>query len=149
MNSTRPDLAVPSSTQRVLPRALAGALACLAATAVAAQSAPAPAARVAIDPVTKQIRPLEPDEARALDRDAQARVRAASSNATANRQFRGPGGSVGMTLDDSTHSHVVARRAADGKVSTQCDTVPGKVAQSAAAPAAAPISTAARGGDDK
>lgn len=128
------------------PLIVACSVTSISVTAVAQSAAPAPEARVSIDPVTRQIRPVENDEARALERDAQQRARASRATATGtfNREFRGPGGSVGMTLDDSTHSHVMARRGADGKVRTQCDAT-----ASASPPSAGVTNASARGSDAK
>ncbi len=87
----------------------------------AAGSSAAASSRVAIDPVTKRVRPVEMEEGAALSRSSEQRARAQSQAPQGARQFRAPGGAVGVMLDDSTHSFSTATRNADGQLKVGCE----------------------------
>lgn len=89
---------------------------------VAAASKPVTAVRngmlVVKDPVTGQLRAPTADEAAALT--AAPAANSATAGATASeapKVIPGPGGGVGVKLDDSTRVYSVAKRNADGTVS--------------------------------
>lgn len=100
----------------------------------ATPAATAQGARVFIDPATGKIREPEPEEVQALTpaapTGAQATAaQAARRRAAAEAPISGPGGTVGMKLDDSFMVYSVATKNPDGSVSFECVTGPAKAAQ--------------------
>lgn len=130
----------PLRTLLLLLAAAAVAVPALAQTqpaTAAAQPAPAPAAgalRMAIDPLTGALRPLEAADLKALEAQEAGRVRGQAVRATPARTLRGPGGAVGMTLDESHDAAAGARIGPDGQLITQCAST--TTAASAATPLA-------------
>ena len=122
--------------------ALWGATGALAQTAAKPADAPPPAPAktsgltVFVDPVTRQIRQPTASEIGALVSPAASSVKAAAPSApsTAPRIIRGPGGAVGIQLDDSAMSFMVATRKADGKLAVECVTGVDEAASRVAAP---------------
>lgn len=112
------------------PRLVALVTATLLAVASAPALAQTESARVARDPVTGQLRALTKEEARALQAKAQQSAAAAAkkngvlSGAPVAGPVRRADGSVELELDESTLSHTVMKRAADGTLSTHCVTGP-------------------------
>ena len=123
-------------------RSLRTLLLLLAAAAVAApalaQTQPATAAagalRMAIDPLTGALRPLEASDLKALEAQEASQVRSQGVRATSARTLRGPGGAVGMMLDDSHDAAAGARVGPGGQLITECAST--ATAASAATPLA-------------
>ena len=87
-------------------------------------TAPAPVkasgSAVFVDPTTRKIRKPGPSEIGAQTPQAQADM--AARPTTAPVLIYGPGGAVGILLDDSDMSFMVATRKADGKIALECVT---------------------------
>ena len=99
-----------------------------------AAPATAPALRasgsvVFVDPVTRKIRKPSASEIGAQRSQSQAAV--AKRPATPPMVIHGPGAAVGILLDDSDMSFMVATRKADGKIALDC--VTGEAAERAVA----------------
>lgn len=94
------------------------------AAAAAKQNTSPPASsqgvRVFIDPVTGKIREPEPEELRQLTPAAPGVAR--RSMAPLAAPLQGPGGAIGMVLDDSQMVYSVAKKNADGTISFECVT---------------------------
>ena len=91
---------------------------------------------VFVDPVTRKIRRPGPSEIGA--QTSQSRAAVVARPATPPVLIHGPGGAVGIQLDDSDMSYMVATRKADGKIALECVTGP---AADPAAPSPQPAST--------
>jgi hypothetical protein len=104
-----------------------------AAPATAPAAVNASGSIVFVDPVTRKIRKPSASEIGALRSQSQAAV--AKRPATAPVLLHGPGAAVGILLDDSDMSFMVATRKADGKIAVDCAT--GDAADHAAADHAA------------
>jgi hypothetical protein len=84
-----------------------------------AQAAPAaPAARVAIDPDTGKLRPVEHDDA--AEAAGPAVARSALRTESALRQVYSRTGVRGVTLDESFMTYTVVRRNAQGGLESDC-----------------------------
>jgi hypothetical protein len=121
MNRNRPlrTLLLSLAAAAVAAPALAQTQPATAAT----QPAPTPAAgalRMAIDPLTGALRPLEANDLKALEAQEASRVRGQAVRAAPARTLRGPGGAVGMTLDESHDAAAGARIGPGGQLVTQC-----------------------------
>jgi hypothetical protein len=90
------------------------------ATAAAKPAPAAGALRMAIDPLTGALRPLEANDLKALEAQEAGRVRSQAVRAAPARTLRGPGGAVGMTLDESHDAAAGARIGPGGQLVTQC-----------------------------
>jgi len=114
------------SLRTVLPLLAAAAVAApaLAQTQPATAAAkPAPAAgalRMAIDPLTGALRPLEASDLKALEAQEASQVRSQGVRDTSARTLRGPGGAVGMMLDESHDAAAGARVGPGGQLITEC-----------------------------
>jgi len=119
--------------------ALLGACGALAQTAAkpadakrqgAPATAPAPAKAsgimVFVDPTTRQIRQPDASEIGTLGSASQSSTAAVPP--TAPRTIQGTGGAVGLLLDDSAMSFMVATRKSDGKLDVECVTGAGEAA---------------------
>lgn len=84
---------------------------------------------VFIDPATRKIRKPSPSEVGS--HAAREKAAAAARPPTGRRVIQGPGGAVGMLMDDSDMTFMVATRRADGKIAVDC--VTGRDAASRAA----------------
>jgi hypothetical protein len=90
------------------------------AKAKPADAKPAPAAggmRVFIDPATGKIRPPEQED---IQRLTALRAARATALAAPPQPLKGPGGAIGLKLDESHMVYSVARKNADGTVSFEC-----------------------------
>ncbi len=76
---------------------------------------------VFVDPVTRQIRQPSASEIGELSSASQA-ARAATAPAAQPQIIQGPGGAVGILLDDSAMSFMVATKKPDGKLAMECVT---------------------------
>ena len=113
-----------------------------AAPASAAAPVKASGSVVFVDPVTRKVRKPGASEIGARRSQAQAAQAAlAARPATAPVLIQGPGGAVGILLDDSDMSFMVATRKADGKIALDC--VTGKDAADHAAQEPQPLKAAA------
>jgi len=87
-------------------------------------SSPAPAkaggSMVFVDPTTRQVR--KPGASEIGARRAQSQAAVAARPTTAPVVIHGPGGAVGVLLDDRHASFMVATRKADGKIALECVT---------------------------
>lgn len=99
-------------------------------------SAPAPVkaggSMVFVDPITRKIRKPGASEIGAERSRSQAAVAARAT--TAPVVIHGPGGAVGVLVDDSHRSFLVATRKADGKIALECVTGPGAADRAAKPP---------------
>lgn len=95
-----------------------------AGSPAAPATAPAPVKAsgsvVFVDPVTRKIRKPSASEIGAQRSQSQAAV--ATRPATPPVVIHGPGAAVGILLDDSDMSFMVATRKADGKIALECVT---------------------------
>lgn len=100
---------------------LFASVACAHGTHAAAPAAKpeAPAARVAIDPETGKVRPVEHDDAPATEETMRALSRSSQIQST-TREIMSRSGARGMMLDESFMSFTVVRRNADGSLSSAC-----------------------------
>jgi hypothetical protein len=114
-----------------------------ASSPAAPATAPAPVkasgSLVFVDPVTRKIRKPSASEIGAQRSQSQAAV--ATRPATPPVVIHGPGAAVGILLDDSDMSFMVATRKADGKIALDC--VTGDAAANAAAQSQQPKRVAA------
>ena len=78
-----------------------------------------PGSTVVIDPVTHQIRQATAAELADLTKADQQRQ---AGQPPAPKMFAGPGGSLGVVLDDSTMSYMVVTKRPDGKLDMDCVT---------------------------
>src|SRR5579864_6092072 len=105
-----------------------------AGSPAAPTTAPAPVKAsgsvVFVDPVTRKIRKPSASELGAQRSQSQAAV--ATRPATPPVVIHGPGAAVGILLDDSDMSFIVATRKADGKIALDCVTGPDAAANVAA-----------------
>lgn len=85
-----------------------------------------------VDPTTRKIRKPGPSEIGAQASQSQA-VRAARPR-TAPVVIHGPGGAVGVLLDDSHRSFLVATKKPDGKIAFECVTGPDAADRAAKSP---------------
>ena len=83
-----------------------------------AESAAQAGARVAVDPETKKLRPVEHDEYTSASRAAASR--SPVHNQGAPRVIYSRSGARGMTLDESFMSFTVVRLNADGNLESAC-----------------------------
>ena len=104
-----------------------------AAPATAPAAVNASGSIVFVDPVTRKVR--KPSASEIGAQRSQSQAARAARPATAPVLIHGPGGAVGILLDDSDMSFTVATRKADGKIAVDC--VTGDAADHAAADHAA------------
>jgi hypothetical protein len=118
--ATAPPVQTSPASAAPAPAATAGTSSRQAATV----SVDAPATvgsagqRTFIDPVTKQIREVEHDEAAALGAMARAQRRAARSAGvqTESEPIYGPAGAIGMAVPEDLQTFMVATRTPDGRI---------------------------------
>jgi len=75
-----------------------------------------------VDPATRKIRKPGPSEIGAQRSQSQSQAAVATRPATPPVLIQGPGGAVGVLLDDRHMSYMVATRKADGKIAVECVT---------------------------
>jgi hypothetical protein len=127
-----PPMQTPSAGAAPAPAATAGT----PSRQAAAGSVDAPVTvgsagqRTAIDPVTKQLRELEHDEAAALSAMARAqrRARRSADVQTEPEPIYGPAGAIGMVVPEELQTFMVATRTPDGRIVLEHATGP-KAAQ--------------------
>jgi hypothetical protein len=137
--SAQPVQAATAHQVQTSPASTAPALAATAGTPLRQAATPSADAsatvgsagqRTFIDPVTKQIREVEHDEAAALGAMARAQRRAGRSAdvQTESEPIYGPAGVVGMVVPEELQTFMVATRTPDGRVVLEHATGP-KAAQ--------------------
>ena len=91
---------------------------------------------VFVDPATRQIR--KPGASEIGARRAQSQAAVAARPTTAPVVIHGPGGAIGVLLDDRHGSFMVATRKADGKIALECVTGKEAADHAVKSPEAAP-----------